>query len=1096
MAVFDLIIRATQARSGAAEFAQAGQQVQRSARDAAASVDRLDREMDELGPRARRAGAEIETFGRRAGTASASMTSLGRSIGLPLAAFTGYRVVSGAVREIAAFEKGVIQAAKAADIADHDLGGFEKRIREIALIRGLDQSAVDLAEIAAIAGTLGVRGTDNLARFTETTAKLTSSLRGLSAEDVATGMGRILQVTGEGAENAERFGNVLARLEDTVAGGASEIINTSREIALATARYNASSTDVLGLGAAFTDLGVQSELARSTVVRTLSAMSLALATGGEEADEFARIVGVSADELRKQLGSNAVSTLVAFARGLNRVAAEGEDVGVVLQGLGIDGVRLAPVLQTLAERNQTLADTIETARREAEEQAKLNSDLARNSDTLSSAWNNLTKRATELAFATDDRGLSKALRTAVDAANFGVTAFDALADSVFLLPRTIRAVREELDASFDVSRDQNSIAKVYEEANAAALEFHRTQNDIYDAEIARRQDRDEANSPEARKRLADIVKQAEQEQAEARKKAAAEVRASLEQEARDRESALDKLREFNVELRKQAEILRAEAGGADSAGLRGLGIAQDIDEQTGALLQLGARASEVEAIREESKALEAEIVGLIREQEAAEQAAAAAKEASADAAREKAKAEREAAAAIEQQRREQERALAAVNQSIGDARFEAGIAGLSQDDQQRARELARFQEQADAAFGAGSGGATAAVEEFKAALDFRDQQADLRDLSDVIARDLTGSVRGLSDAFRDGKVTSQEFGEIVAGVLNDLASSLTEKLLIEPLTDGLSDGIYGLLNGSGLGGGSTDNGVAAVVGNGGPGGNGGSGGSGGNALAGIGQSVGTMTVQAGSVIVNGGAVGGGGGGLSLGGSGGGGVDFASYFGSGGTGGYQSASSLGLTSASDPFGGVDVAQLGGVDALSAGGLGGAGAGASGLGGLGGLGAVGSGLGIVSGLATGNDQAVGQGVGQIAGTALGSLIPIPGAGLILGPLLGSLFGGLFAKGGVFGAGSVHAKRYALGGVVGSPSYFNTPDGLASVAEVNEEGILPLGRNQRGELGVKTAGGGGGRSTVVFNITTPNADSFRRAQSQIARRQEREDRRRRSR
>lgn len=1075
MASFDIAIRATQARAGAQEFAQAGERVQRTARDAAAQVDKLDREIDTLGPRARRAGTDLGGFARQAGSTSTVLAGLRSSIGAYVGVFGAFRLASGAVREIAAFEKATVDASKAANIGAGDMGRFREELRKVALIRGIDQSAVDLANIAAIAGTLGVRGTENLSRFTEITAKLTSSLRGLSAEDVATGMGRILQITGEGAGNVEKFGNVFARLEDTVAGSASEILSASREVALATARYGISSTDVLGLGAAFTDLGIQSELSRSTLVRSLGAMSQALAVGGEDAETFAAITGHSVEELRQTLKRNAADAFVQLLRGIDRMNKEGKNSAESLRSVGLSGLRLDPVLQTLAERFRDVEETQRAAREESEKQVKLNQDLGKNADTLASRYANLQKRFDDIKLSAGENGLAGALKKLIGVGEDVLNVFDGQkADTLFgkiiqasgalaaAPQRVTSAVIETISPTYNPD-DLANAGELYKQLNAEQLDYIKHVQEIIKAEDERRKSRDTVNSPEALASYAEIEKKALDEQTAAREKAHEQYKVILERQKSDRDAELQSVIEFQAELRKQTESAQAELSGADSAGLRGLALSQQIDEQTAALIRLRVPAAEAVRLSEESERLAAQIVDLLRQQEVQEQAVAAQKKESADAAHEKARAEREATQELERQRREQERALESVARLQQDARFEGSIAGLSQDDQARARELARFQEQANAAFGPGSQGATAAIEEFKQSLDFRDEQRKIRELSDSIAGDLTGSIHGLNDALSDGKITGQEFFGILQDTLSKIQDDLLQKTIIDPLTEQLSNGLTGALGGQS------------------------------GSAADIASTVGTMDVQAGTVIVNG-AGGVGGGGLSLGGNGGsggiggGGLDLSKLLGGGGAPvtNYQSASSLGVTSSSDPFGGVNVAQLGGVDALGGAGTvtaGAAPAAGGGLGGLSGLlggaggagaalGGVGGALSLVGGLSSGNNAQTGSGIGQLLGLGLGILLP--GIGTILGPLLGGLLGGAvggsFAKGGVFGAGGLPVRRYAQGGVLGSPSYFQTPDGLASVAEVAEEGILPLGRNARGELGVKTAGGSRGGDTYVSHYNFP--------------------------
>jgi phage-related minor tail protein len=97
---------------------------------------------------------------------------------------------------------------------------------------------------------------------------------------------------------------------------------------------------------------------------------------------------------------------------------------------------------------------------------------------------------------------------------------------------------------------------------------------------------------------------------------------------------------------------------------------------------------------------------------------------------------------------------------------------------------------------------------------------------------------------------------------------------------------------------------------------------------------------------------------------------------------------------------------------------------------------------------------------------------------------LFSGLtgFATGGV--VGGPMPRAFAEGGVVASPVTFPLGNGRTGLAgEAGPEAILPLARGADGRLGVRAAEGGGGAVTVHMNITTPDAESFRRSESQIA-------------
>lgn len=101
--------------------------------------------------------------------------------------------------------------------------------------------------------------------------------------------------------------------------------------------------------------------------------------------------------------------------------------------------------------------------------------------------------------------------------------------------------------------------------------------------------------------------------------------------------------------------------------------------------------------------------------------------------------------------------------------------------------------------------------------------------------------------------------------------------------------------------------------------------------------------------------------------------------------------------------------------------------------------------------------------------------------LGSMVGNLLGGALksANGNVVSGGRV--QPFADGGIVNSPVLFPLRGGTGLMGEAGPEAIMPLARGADGKLGVR--GGGGGNSNVTINISTPDIQSFRQSQSQIA-------------
>ena len=102
--------------------------------------------------------------------------------------------------------------------------------------------------------------------------------------------------------------------------------------------------------------------------------------------------------------------------------------------------------------------------------------------------------------------------------------------------------------------------------------------------------------------------------------------------------------------------------------------------------------------------------------------------------------------------------------------------------------------------------------------------------------------------------------------------------------------------------------------------------------------------------------------------------------------------------------------------------------------------------------------------------------------VGSLFDNLLSGSFKAAAAGGSGAALPVPFASGGVVAAPTFFPISGGRTGVmGEAGAEAIMPLRRGSDGRLGV--AAQGGGSVAINFNVTSPDADSFARSETQIA-------------
>ncbi len=291
-----------------------------------------------------------------------------------LATGAGAIVTRQLLQSFSDFEKGLIGVGKTADIAGKDLQDMGASIQQLAGVVPI--ATTELLEIAQAAGQLGIKGSDNILKFTETVGKLTLATN-LGGEEAATTLARILTVTGTAVQEVDKFGSVIVQLGNNFAATESEIASVAIRIAQATAQFKVSSTEAAAFGAALTAVGVQAEAGGTVIGRAFQSINDALRNGGEELEALQEISGETREALEEAFFSGrGTQVFTSFVEGLGRIQARGGDVAAAISRMGLEGVRVIGVLGTLATRSEVLAKALKQANEEFNNATALNKEVA------------------------------------------------------------------------------------------------------------------------------------------------------------------------------------------------------------------------------------------------------------------------------------------------------------------------------------------------------------------------------------------------------------------------------------------------------------------------------------------------------------------------------------------------------------------------------------------------------------------------------------------------------------------------------------------------------------------------------------------------
>lgn len=271
---------------------------------------------------------EIRALERHSGKAFRNI-SQNMERGLVLGATAAAGAIGYSVKAAIDWESAFAGVRKTVEGTPAELDAIAAGIRSMS--KEMPVSAIELAAIAESAGALGIARADILS-FTRTVAMLGATTN-VSSDEAATALGQLQNVLGlTGAD----FGSFAAALVDLGNKGASteaQILEIARRAGGSASLVGVAKDEVLGWAAAAANLGMQEEIAGTSLQRFFQVTLSATGTGGAKLKALAGVAGMAAAQFRKGFGKDATGALSAFVRGLGKLPKK-ERLAVVQQVFG------------------------------------------------------------------------------------------------------------------------------------------------------------------------------------------------------------------------------------------------------------------------------------------------------------------------------------------------------------------------------------------------------------------------------------------------------------------------------------------------------------------------------------------------------------------------------------------------------------------------------------------------------------------------------------------------------------------------------------------------------------------------------------------
>lgn len=370
--------------------------------DTAAKVSELQGRLQSLATEINvfsRMGSAMTNFGNTLQSVGGKMTGLGNTmtVGVTAPIVAG---VGAVVKSAMSWESAFAGVKKTNDeVVDsngnvvYSYADLESGLR--GLTAQLPASHQEIAGVAEAAGQLGIKSQD-VVSFTKTMIDMGESTN-LSAEDAASAIAKIANITGLTSDEYQRFGSSVVALGNNFATTESDIVSMANRLAASGTLAGLTNQEILGLSTAMSSVGIEAEAGGTAMTQTLSAIESAVADGGEDLQKFATVAGESAQEFADKWKNHPIEAIQDFIRGLGKLDEKGESATMVLDDMQLSGVRQSNMLKSLALAADTMTGAVDLSNKAWSENTALTNEASTRYETTESKLKMLKNQVVDMA---------------------------------------------------------------------------------------------------------------------------------------------------------------------------------------------------------------------------------------------------------------------------------------------------------------------------------------------------------------------------------------------------------------------------------------------------------------------------------------------------------------------------------------------------------------------------------------------------------------------------------------------------------------------------------------------------------------------------
>lgn len=341
-------------------------------------LEKYGAELKQVGDKLKSATLRTEDFVKSAEQIGNSIEAAGKKISV----FSGIAVTAMGVSLKSAidFESAFTGVEKTVDGTAEQLEDLKNGIRDLA--KEIPASTNEISAVAEAAGQLGIQ-TDNVLEFTKTMINMGNATN-LSAEEAATTLARFANVTKMSQADFNRLGATIVALGNNFATTEAEIAQMAMNLGSAGSQVGMTQSEIVALATALSSVGLEAQAGGTAFSKLMINMQLAVETGSESLQDFARVAGMSVDDFSKAFKEDATSALLAFIDGLSKSGEQGESAIKVLDDMGISETRLRDSILRSTNASELFNDAIKLGNQAWNDNTALTNEANKRYDTLKS----------------------------------------------------------------------------------------------------------------------------------------------------------------------------------------------------------------------------------------------------------------------------------------------------------------------------------------------------------------------------------------------------------------------------------------------------------------------------------------------------------------------------------------------------------------------------------------------------------------------------------------------------------------------------------------------------------------------------------------